>query len=288
MGGRQLRDFFNAYYRYQMLSGSVTGDSCWNYEWALRLGARPHEACIYEWLEGRNDLWDYMSAFMIRAGLLRFQPWIARDVEKYIRRLELPLDMPYDGIHVRRGDQLNQTKAHVISHWKGLGQYDNETGWTPHPYIPFSHYLRQLDNMQCSTRLVYVATDDPAEVQKEINDLPTDSEGSTFLPNTPACHKYRFFFSQFNQSLGLHINQRKRKGDCDERYARNVASIADLMILAKSDVFVGDFNSNWGRLVRTFRLRMSKDADIATGVKPVMLKEMKVAWGSDNPLPPGW
>jgi len=233
---------------------------------------------------------DYMSTFMVRAGLLRFQPWIARDIEQYIRRLDLPLDVPYDATHVRRGDQLNQTKAHVISHWKGLGQYDNETGVMPHAYIPFSQYLRQFDETQCNAgpRLVYVATDDPSEVQNEIRNLPTDSEGNTFLPQAPGCHKFRFFFGQFNQSLGFHINQRKRKGDCEERYARNVASIADLMILAKSDVFVGDFNSNWGRLVRTFRLRMSNDAEVAAGARPVTLKEVKVAWGSETPLPPGW
>lgn len=198
-----------------------------------------------------------------------------------------------DAIHVRRGDKLvGDSRTHVRKFWEEKGLYNADTGAMPTNYIPFTHYLHEFDTLYCrpsTPRIVYVATDDPQEVQREIDALPKDSYGNTML-STDSCHKFRFIFSSFDheKSLGFHIDAGKSKDPCEDRYARNIAGIADLMILAKSDVFVGEFNSNWGRLVRTFRLKMNNSAKIVNGARPVIEREMRVAWGFKRPGPPGY
>merc|ERR1719223_524598 len=209
-----------------------------------------------------------------------------------IKRSDLPLDVPYDSIHLRRGDKLeSDAKRFVIRHWQDSGQYDEDTGDMPKPYIPLSHYLNQLETVECKDepRLVYIATDDPIEVQNEVNELPKDTSGSYYTLNSESCHKFQFIFSPASSmEQGFHIDSSPSKGSCEDRYERNIASIADLMILAKSDIFVGEFNSNWGRLVRTFRLKINNSAKIMNGARPVIQREMKVAWGNKKPGPPGW
>lgn len=324
MGGQQLRQYFDSYYKYEMLDRTVPdvlSESNLaklrnNYEWALRFGAAPHEARIFGGLRDRREVWDYASAFMGRAGILRFQPWIARDVERYITtEVELPLDVPYDAMHIRRGDKLDHDSRHfVIKYWSEQGMYNPDTGEMPREYIPFAHYLRQFDEVSCNVdgrpRLVYVATDDPTEVKSEITELPRDDEGYyTIRSNGPCQHRFQFIFSPLDPSLGFHIDKSSHaKDDCDERYARNIASIADLMILAKSDTYVGEYNSNWGRLVRTFRVRMNEKANLASSAsfvpqeagnnnnpaallsvqRPVVERDVKIAWGHQYPGPPGW
>ena len=45
---------------------------------------------------------------------------------------------------------------------------------------------------------------------------------------------------------------------CKVLYTRIIASIAELTMLIRSDVFVGEYNSNVGRLVHMFGLRVNK------------------------------
>jgi len=309
MGGSEARDYFWFHYKDQMLARAPDEQplSVPAAEWAIRLGARPHEARIFGALVDHRQIWDYVSALTARTGILRFQPWIARDVEARIRGMaDLPLDGPYDGIHVRRGDKLaSDARRFVIKYWDGLGQYDRQTGETPRDYIPFAHYLSRLDkDVDCSVgpRLVYVATDDPAEVQREIDeDLPKDAHGNTFL-TSHSCHRFRFVFGTSprdvvydqtdkvdgEEKTEFHLDYGRSKGSCEARYARSIAGIADLMILAKSDIFVGEFNSNWGRLVRTFRMKINDSAKVMNGARPVVVKEMKIAWAHRHPGPAGW
>ena len=252
---------------------------------------------------------------MVRSGVLRFQPWIARDVEGPISKTGLPLDVPYDAVHVRRGDKLkSDARAFVRKYWEG--KYDEETQDMPHDYVPFVHYLSHFDagdgdrlvsgrsKGDCAedppARLVYVATDDPAEVRREVEDLPKDSEGNTLFTDEGGCQiKFRLVFGsppeEEEEEEGgeatpeFHLDSGCSKGDCEERYSRNIASIADLMILSKADVFVGEFNSNWGRLVRTFRLRLNNSGKVKNGARPVLTRgETRIAWGHKRPGPPGW
>jgi len=295
MGGGEARDSFWYHYREQMLARDPAAQpiSVPAAEWARRLGARPHEARTFGSLTDSRQIWDYVSALTSRTGILRFQPWIARDVEERVRGIaDLPLDAPYDAIHVRRGDKLtSEARRFVIKYWDERRRYDPETGDTPRDYIPFSHYLTQFDgDVECleGPRLVYVATDDPVEVQKEIDDLPKDAEGLTLH----SCHRFRFIFgippNEEGTPVGFHLDEGVSKGSCEARYARSIAGISDLMILTKSDIFVGEFNSNWGRLVRSFRMKVNDSAKVMNGARPVVAKEMKIAWAQQKPSPPGW
>mmetsp|Transcript_11028 Transcript_11028/g.24264 ORF Transcript_11028/g.24264 Transcript_11028/m.24264 type:complete len:169 (+) Transcript_11028:690-1196(+) len=92
---------------------------------------------------------------------------------------------------------------------------------------------------------------------EEIAMLPKGSGGSTIVAG---CHKLKFIFSPLaKKDTSLYLNFRGDESDCAERYTRNIAGIADLMILINSDVFVGEFNSNWGRLVRLFRTSLLEE-----------------------------
>lgn len=299
MGGQQVRDFFSSHYKHLMYDHSNNLQA----EWALRLGARHHEARVFSALTDKYQIWDYASALLSRSGILRFQPWIARDVEEYIEGIDLPLDVRYDGIHVRRGDKLeSDARFQVRRYWSERGLLDKTTGQGPRNYIPFAHYLSQFDDTEeggggecqedSEPRLVYVATDDPVEVRREIMDLPKDSDGNTLLRTKNGCQmtfKFAFGHEQASAMDSYHLDGDISKGDCEDRYARNIAGVADLMILAKSRVFVGEFNSNWGRLVRTFRLRVNDSTKVENGARPVLTEgEMRVAWGQQHPGPPGW
>jgi len=144
-----------------------------------------------------------------------------------------------------------------------------------------------------NVRLVYIASDDRTEVQSEIEALPKDSDGYTLLPTTDedrdmtstSCHRFKFIFSSY-------IPQDRIAGtsSCEDRYQQNIAAVADLMILSKSNLFIGEYNSNWGRLIRTFRLRMNDKFKIFNGESLTYDsgEGMKVAWGNERQSPPGW
>eukprot|EP01082_Thalassiosira_pseudonana_P001962 g1859.t1 g1859 contig11:215093-216244(+) len=257
------------------------------YNWAFRLGASPDEAIVFSQLDKEIEIWDYLAALISRSGLLKFQPWIARDVAKFLHSVDIDLggaddlstgaggiasSATYDAIHVRRGDKLiTESRGEVIKYWRDQG-YCDETQ-QPLDYIPFSHYLKQGWDVDGSRRncqqhwyglkngselrKVYVATDDPKGLMEEIAMLPKGSGGSTIVAG---CHKLKFIFSPLaKKDTSLYLNFRGDESDCAERYTRNIAGIADLMILINSDVFVGEFNSNWGRLVRLFRTSLLEE-----------------------------
>jgi hypothetical protein len=94
-------------------------------EWIERLGADAGEMAwlsANKWEEGFrwNDFqvntsiaslvdhsvnkisWDEVFGLLTRAGVLGFQPWIARDVRRRVS--EIPIPREYVAIHVRRGD----------------------------------------------------------------------------------------------------------------------------------------------------------------------------------------
>ena len=150
MGGDELHQFFITHYKDQMLDRSTTRATTQAYDWSLRLGAKPHEARIFSnaILDfDTRDKWDYVSALLARSGILRFQPWIGRDVEDFMKTYvpDLNLNEPYDAIHVRRGDKVYaEGKRHVRYYWQQQGQYDEETGAMPRDYIPFIQVSRDV------------------------------------------------------------------------------------------------------------------------------------------------
>jgi hypothetical protein len=78
-------------------------------------------------------------------------------------------------------------------------------------------------------------------------------------------------------------------------YKRNIHSIADLMILTKSNTFVGEFVSNWGRIVRIFRAHlhdkyvihdnllrwgaMTREDETIDEERPVLFHDTRIAFG---------
>jgi hypothetical protein len=89
---------------------------------------------------------------------------------------------------------------------------------------------------------VYVATDDPVVVKEEIANLPNRIDDRTVLWND--CHELSFYFNPTDESA-FHLNGDGETGfsdgtedTCFNRYHRNIASIADMVILAKSRTFV--------------------------------------------------
>ena len=99
--------------------------------------------------------------------------------------------------------------------------------------------------------------------------------------------KLQFFFSPTEDLGGFHIDE---AGACSEKYNRNIAAVGDLITLVESDFFIGEFNSNWGRLIRTMRMQL-QDSIGGNNNSTVTLareRDMKVAWGKLYPGPPGW
>jgi len=236
-----------------------------------RLGATPTESGMLSakgnitWR--KREVWDQIVSLLNRRSMITFQPWITRDVNARIRQVGLPKD--YIAVHVRRGDKLHvESRDLVQKFWMKRG-YNAST--QPTNYIPFSFYLEQLkeENQSLDTTTVYVATDDPATVKQEIANLTSTQRGH-----------YNFVMNPDEAATtGHHVHS--VDGDCSERYNKTVAAVADLTILSQARTFVGDFSSNWGRLVRTMRTSFTDDT-MGTG-KP---RDFRNSFG--NWQPPGW
>ncbi|KAL7533547.1 hypothetical protein ACHAWF_004536 [Thalassiosira exigua] len=97
-------------------------------KWALNLGATPQEAIVFSNIKESSKVWDYVLGLMNKAGFLRLQPWIARDVELFLKTFDLPTDEVYSAIHVRRGDKLAvKARRDIIKYWRAHGHTDPNT-----------------------------------------------------------------------------------------------------------------------------------------------------------------
>lgn len=266
------------------------------YHWAIRLGASHSEAEYFTTLQSAEEISDFLGALVNRSGLLQFQPYISRDVAKYIQKSEIDIDTSYDAIHVRRGDKLiAEAKKVVQNYWMKKG-YKNKNN-LPTNYIPFQHYLELgYDGSVCPVtkdgrrrkvnfphRVIFVATDDPSTVQKEIAKLPKTRFGHTILNE---CQKARFVFSPVSKTTdSFHITPCQKylgtcnNDNCAQRYERNIAAMADLMILTRSDKFVGEYNSNWGRLVKGLRTIFRPTYNGMPDMSAVLVKDVIEVFG---------
>lgn len=228
----------------------------------------------------------------------------------------MPLHAPHDAIHVRRGDKLaTEAREEVVNYWHSQG-YERQVDF-PLNYIPFTHYLRLweaecknlldgLSSRESTVRTIYLATDDPTTVKEEISNLPRGHSGTVIVGG---CERVKFVFSPGDHHSSFHLGEGGVvKVDCVERYKRNIHSIADLMILTKSNTFIGEFNSNWGRIVRIFRTQLNdmyvmpdtsiswaeffgltKKENPVTAEHPVLVHDIRVAFAEDKIIPPpGW
>jgi len=276
VSGEDARQYFERQWREQMLERP----SAAAYDWAIRLGAKRYEAQTFAKLQKEEDIWYYVSALIARSGIIRFQPWIARDVKALIKSSGLPLDWPYIAIYVHRGDRLQKESREAVSSMPSK-EFEIEEK-RPLKVIPFQNYLQPWDSTDCNGKahLVYIATDDPRRIQEEIDRLPKGSGGDTIVKE---CQKLNFIFSPVKS---IHLLDEDAKNDCFELHRFNIAAIADLMILAKSDTFVGEFNSNFGRLVRIFRTAVNNFPG-RRQEGPVLVRNIQVASGTIYPGPQG-
>ncbi|EED91713.1 predicted protein [Thalassiosira pseudonana CCMP1335] len=285
-----------------------------NHQWAINLGATPEEVNTFSELKMPHSIWDFVGALMVKAGILRLQPWITRDVEMLVNSYGIPDGDEYDAIHVRRGDKLDvESRSNVLKYWRSKGYTD---GNLPVNYIPFEHYLRQWSSDECPVQKdgnkvilehnVYVATDDPVVVKNEIAQLSIQGrisqaqdqhdEENLNVVLWDGCHRLTFYLNPSDMKefhIGGIGERKQLEGDtCFARYSRNIASIADLMVLAKSRTFIGEYNSNWGNLVRTMRVRLLENDPMLRGsdesVEKTYTKDTRIAWGPTKTRPPGF
>jgi hypothetical protein len=278
--------------QFQMIDRSTPESRTAARLWAMRLGASELEAQEFSEITSPSQIWDFLSALVNRSGLIRFQPWVARDVQDHIQSMNLPLDGPYDAFHVRRGDKLiKEAQEEVKNYWRSKGRL----GKTPTNYIPFSHYIEKAwgvckasvqvarRNLKDTVKTTYIATDDPITVHQEINTLPrVNGKGASIVDQCN--HKVNFVFAPTSKGTTFHINDRPSGDDCHQVYKRNIAAIADLVILTRADKFVGDFNSNWGRFIKITRSFLNTDSK----TRPYVVKKpMVVAFGDSHSGIPG-
>eukprot|EP00984_Skeletonema_dohrnii_P020201 scaffold9776_cov94-Skeletonema_dohrnii-CCMP3373.AAC.1 len=250
-GGRGARQYFYSKLR------SNDDHFISNEKWGIRLGATQAEARIFSTLSD-NAMFDYAVGLMIKAGFLRLQPWIARDVAMLIKSFDLfqrigTNNEVYDSIHVRRGDKLIREARHEVGEVARI------------------------------TRAVYVATDDPVVVKEEIANLPNRIDERTVLWND--CHELSFYFNPTDES-SFHLN-----GDGETGFRDGTEDTC---------FNSGEFNSNWGRLLRTMRVRLytpilqddgnSNDdekvlGDVLSTYSTTL--DMRIAWGPTTPRLPG-
>ena len=240
-----------------------------SYNWALRLGAKKYEAQTFADLEDKEDIWDFVSALLARSDVLRFQPWIAKDAKTLIRLAQLPMQVSYDAFHVQREGSVQG--------------YEEEAGLN---VIPFQDYLKTWERHDCSdkARIIYIASDDPGQIKEEISKYPAGDAGNLILPGVDECHGLRFYLRE--DSTSAEFRKKGSTSDCSIQYRRTISSVADLIILAKSTTFIGEFGSSFTRLVRTFRAALN-DIPGREEEGPVLVRDTRVVWGKPHPGPPG-
>lgn len=164
IGGDELKQYFWYEINKRILSrpSPPTGNTDSAYDFARRLGGTASEAALFENCTDRETIWDFVAAWIVRAGLPRLQPWISRDVGRFLGGSSPLTSLSssrflfvddgegrkmggYDAIHVRRGDKLaHESRKAVVHYWRARGVV-NASETLPHDaYIPFAHYLRGL------------------------------------------------------------------------------------------------------------------------------------------------
>jgi len=238
LGGFPLRQYF----RDQIQPKLDKADNL--QDWGKRLGIHSVEEIqsLQKDANSRDETSTQRSSYRNRIMSLvkpfvQFQPWIRNDVKELV-------DNYYNasaaggkvrfqemiGIHIRRGDKLKvESRQWVEDYWKRQG-YSKED--MPVNHVPLVAYLQKIPASSSMIRDVYIATDDPVTIQKEIQELPDRSH-------------WRFHFNPLATSG--HLNTLE---NCRDKYQHTIAAIFDLMVLESCKLFVGEYNSNWGRWIR--------------------------------------
>jgi hypothetical protein len=221
LGGYPIRDYFRDHIQPRLEAASQME------EWAPRLGASASQiqSMVSEASNNSSNLYRNQVLSLLKP-MIRWQPWIQKDVEALWKDYD-PLPKDYVGIHIRRGDKLLvEARYWVEEYWKNRGYPSTNM---PENYIPLTAYLEKVPLI---AKHVYIATDDMQTIQEEIKELPSSQQ-------------WQFHFNPF--TTGGHLNT---LADSRDQYHHTIAAIFDLTVLANAKVFVGEYNSNWGRWVR--------------------------------------
>lgn len=224
LGGFVLQRYYRDEYHQQLATAEGIQD------WGLRLGFFRDEMPVLEEQANSNTNKATYRQRIIKSvrSLVRFQPWITADVQNIL--LNYTTEVPIQemvGMHIRRGDKLKvESRRYVEEYWRTHGGYTPQT--MPVNYVPLVAYMEHVPR---DRRHIYIATDDPTTVKKEISEL---SDRDHWI----------FHFNPLAPSGHLDTLE-----DCHAKYEHTIAAIFDLTVLETSAIFVGELSSNWGRWV---------------------------------------
>jgi len=229
LGGYALRHYFRDEIQPKL-------DRAENLEdWGIRLGLDNVEEIQSLQKDANNNAThsSYRNQIMrLIKPFVRFQPWLVNDVKALVTNYTGAVPFrEMIGIHIRRGDKLKvESRYWVEEYWRKQG-YSKED--MPVNYVPLTAYLQKISpSFESSIQHVYIATDDPTTVENEIQELPNRDQ-------------WRFHFNPLATSG--HLNTLE---NCHDKYQHTIAAIFDLMVLESCSLFIGEYNSNWGRWIR--------------------------------------
>ena len=203
-----------------------------SHTWAVALGAAEDEAVVMSTLQDGEDIMDYAEALASRTGIPMLQPWISRDVQSYVA-------------------------ANKMENWMAG---THPAVYKPEYHIPFEEYLLRFAEVKCGTHHAYVATAHPFAVQDAMQSLPTIRGGRYTVDRQKRCLGFTFRVGPTSDD-GRWV----RNPNCRHRYDETVAAVAELMVLARSSILVGDLSTSSGRLARFLRSDPTKSTSVIRG-----------------------
>jgi len=273
------------------------------YDWALRLGATSEQATTFSQLNGKIDTtWKYLAGLVMQSNIVEFQPLVLQDVYKHIQNLGLQFTElykePYDAMLIRRGDDIlddPDSRKSIANYWDSRGLYNRQDESAIRSYIPLMQYTRHYNSKGCGDkpRKVFIIANDKTQVDKTImkslrsNTLIRRDNLSSIESEV---HEYqqKCYKLDFTVVHNQYAEDDDKDMNCDYWYERSISSIANLLILSKSETFVSDFRSSFGRLIRMMRTTLTTAAEVEEGTTSVLEQNVQLAWGKNEYGPPGW
>ena len=205
-----------------------------------------------------EDPWMGVAALLVPH--VKWQPSLQPVIAHQIQTLQLPHN--YTSMHIRRGDKLRrEAKSLVGRYWASRGEENSNN----HPnYIPLEAYVAQLHPGIDPPHIV-IATDDPVTIRDEVERFE-------------AAHDVYWKFHLLADHR-VNYGHMKTEPDCHVRYNMTIDAIVDLEVMIRSQVFVGELNSNWGRFIHAMRTEFTR-------AQPV-LRDFRVVFGNNKTRYPG-
>eukprot|EP00924_Labyrinthula_sp_SR-Ha-C_P007605 snap_masked-scaffold_42-processed-gene-1.23-mRNA-1 protein AED:1.00 eAED:1.00 QI:0/-1/0/0/-1/1/1/0/486 len=157
--------------------------------------------------------------------------------------------MRYLGVHIRGGDKIGHNAGGPVEAY----------------YVPMKAYteillcaskfqiLEDINGIQDLNQLdfIYIATDEYSELEKLVDEL---KEAGIKLP---------IYTSSTEEDIGFSVKSYRKQGEEKEKFDSSVGLWADMEILAESEIFVGNLQSNVGRTVHLMRKGKHPDSTLS-------------------------